>query len=81
MSKMTIVRYGQPTKLDSAEYGSQCIVKYHGSDNYDLYLQTNKSEDNAQWELIGSFTPTVPQEYIDQLIHMRLGKGHNQYEI
>lgn len=73
MSKMTIVRYGAPTKLDSAEYGSQCIVRYHGSEDYDLYLQTRKSEEDAKWELIGSFTPKVPQEYIDQLISMRLG--------
>lgn len=73
MSKMTLVRYGQPTKLDAAQYGSQCIVRYHGHDDYDLYVQTSKDEQDAKWDLIGSFNPKTSQEYINTLIDMRLG--------
>lgn len=70
---MTIVRYGQPTKLDSAEYGSQCMVRYHGQDDYDLYLQTGKDEEDPQWDHIGSFNQQSSQSYINQIIDSRLG--------
>lgn len=73
MSKITIVRYGQPGKMDCASYGSECIVRYHGEENYDLYVQTAKDEYHPDWDFIGSFTSKESPEYINELISMRLG--------
>jgi hypothetical protein len=73
MNKITLVRYGKPTQLDTASYGSECFVRYHGEEDYDLYVQTSKDSDNPNWDLIGSFTPKTSQDYINELISMRLG--------
>ncbi len=73
MSKMTIVRHGQPSKMDTAEYGSQCIVRQHDEDSYTLYVQVSKKEEEPHWELVGMFTQKSDPYYINQLISMRLG--------
>lgn len=72
MSEFTIVRYGMPTKMDEAPYGSKCIVKRHQDDIYHMYLQVSHKDDNPNWELIGVFGPQSPEEYIQQLIKRRL---------
>lgn len=77
MDVMTIVRYGQPSKMDEAAYGSKCIVRSHHDDDYQLYLQVHKKSDDPKWELIGLFGPGSSQHYIDQLINMRLDKHKN----
>lgn len=74
MSRMTIVRYGSPSGLDEAVYGSQCIVKHHDSEAYEIYLQVGKDREKPKWEHIGQFTPHSSQDYINKSIEHRLGE-------
>lgn len=73
MSKIIMNRYGKPSHLDTAPYASQCFVRYHDKESYDLYIQTSKDQENPKWELIGCFNPTTSDYYINELISMRLG--------
>lgn len=73
MSKMTIVRHSSPSSLDQADYGSRCIVQDHYDEMYELYVQTSKDSEKPKWDLVGMFTPRTAQEYVDQLVDMRLG--------
>ncbi len=45
-----MVRHSEPTKLDTAPYGTECKV-LHG-DKYDVYKQYNNDEEDPRWELI-----------------------------
>lgn len=49
----TIIRHGEPSKLDHAEYNTRCQV-LHGQE-YDLYIQTSKNEEDPMWDFIGTF--------------------------
>lgn len=73
MSRMTIVRYGKPTRFDEAPHGSKCMVRYHNEDAYDIYLQVNKDREKPNWEHIGQFNHQSSHEYIEQIILSRLG--------
>jgi len=75
MSRVTIVRYGVPSKMDYASYGSTCIVADHNAYYYDLYVQASKNEEEPKWDLIGcGFDQSTPQEYIQILVDKRLGE-------
>lgn len=70
---MNIVRYGVPTKLDEAPYGSRCMVKYHNQETYELYIQASKESEQPQWDFIGQFSHLSSQDHIDQMVSKRLG--------
>lgn len=52
-SKDTMIRHGEPNKLDLAPQGSQ--IQMIGRDTYKIYEQTSPDEDNPTWELMGEY--------------------------
>lgn len=45
-----ITRFGEPTKLDTAEYGTLCKVANNLGVNY--YIQMSKDSENPTWSFI-----------------------------
>jgi hypothetical protein len=72
--RTVIVRTGKPSQFDQFEYGTLCRVENHHHNDYELYLQVGKDEEHPQWELLGLFNSDSPQQYIDELVSLRLKK-------
>lgn len=45
-----MIRHGEPSKLDTAPYGTEC--KVIRGNTYDVYKQYNTDEEDPHWELI-----------------------------
>lgn len=45
-----IFRHGEPTKMDTAPFGSKCITMV-GKDTARTYTQCSTDEENPVWEL------------------------------
>ena len=54
---MFIVRSGPPSKYDECSYGSVCKSIKTGSDQFDIYVQMNRDDQNPHWEKVGTFSP------------------------
>lgn len=52
-----IVRSGPPHKYDQAPYGTYCKVIIL-PDEYALYIQDSKDEENPRWEYLETFKNT-----------------------
>lgn len=70
-----IIRHSKPSSLDQNQYATVCKVQDHHMNEYMIYIQASKNENNPQWELIGLFNAQSPSEYVDTLISMRLSKN------
>lgn len=66
LTPMHLVRYGQPSRLDAAPYGSTCKVN-HGN-WFEMYLQMNKNPEEPRWEAIGTFSPEQTKNDIKEEI-------------
>lgn len=75
LSRITITRNGKPNEFDQHSYGAICKVIEHHDENFELYAQISDDEDHPNWELLGSFNNTTPEEYIINLIDTRLRKN------
>lgn len=75
VSRSIIERYGNPSLLDQAQYGTICKVSSHHRDTYDIYLQVGDDEEDPEWEHLGSFDEKSKEDYINQLIDSRLNKN------
>jgi len=71
MEEKIILRYGAPSNLDHAPYGTQCRVGI-GKNDFDLYLQVNKhSDEDPHWELVGNFPTSIDPEEIKRIINTK----------
>ena len=69
-----IKRFGMPNALDTAEFGTECIVK--GDRDSTIYIQMSTNEEQPNWQLVGEFpnntAPRVIQERIIQIKQLKL---------
>jgi hypothetical protein len=66
-----IIRHGEPSSLDHAEYGIKCKVLFYNKPDFAIYVQTSADESTPHWTLVGEFTPTSEytiEEEVDKLI-------------
>ena len=61
MSISILERSSEPSKIDTAPYGSICKVK---KENISLYLLTSKNEEMPQWHLITILHDSVSHDVI-----------------
>lgn len=54
-----LIRYGNPNKYDQAPKGTELLV-IKGRDNYELYQQISKDQDNPDWVLRGNLVCQAP---------------------
>ena len=71
-SRNVIKRYGKPGSMDEAPYGTVCKVYNTPRESYDLYIQIHIDPQDPEWERIGTFSITTPQENIDAILNSRL---------
>ncbi len=71
MDKNIILRYGEPSKFDEADFGTICKVKHLSHKNFDIYVQTNK-DGTPSWEYIDTFHETFTDFNIQKIIYDRL---------
>lgn len=50
-----IVRYGPPSKMDYAPFGSLCKVT-NSSDKVEIYKQISHDEENPSWILVDEYS-------------------------
>jgi hypothetical protein len=60
VSTMILHRTGEPSKQDSAPYGSVCVVKNHTQTS--LYIQLG--HDTIRWEYMGEFKADITDQEI-----------------
>lgn len=58
-----IVRYGMPSKMDTAPYHTLCKVS-NNSDTVEIYLQISHDEEDPIWIPIAEFAQPVSDEHI-----------------
>jgi len=67
-----IIRFGEPSKLDHAPYGTECKVTRYKE--FDIYIQISQNEDSPNWIFIGTFSNEFPEESLQVEIQNALGK-------
>ena len=70
-----IIRFGEPSKLDHAPYGTECKVTR--SKEFDIYIQMSQNEENPNWMFIGNFQNEFPEEELKIEIQNALGIKHS----
>ena len=66
-----IIRHGEPSSLDHAEYGIMCKTLFYNKPDYAIYVQTSKDESNPVWCFVGEFnneTENTIDEEVARLI-------------
>ena len=66
VSTMILHRFGQPSKQDSAPYGSICVVKCTTQNLVSLYIQLGHDEQDVRWEYMGEFKSDITDNEIVQ---------------
>lgn len=66
-----IVRYGPPSKMDTASYHSICKVPKN-QDTVEIYLQISHDEENPNWIPYAEFAQPVSDEHIHTTISKKL---------
>lgn len=66
-----IIRYGRPSKMDTAAYHTLCKVS-NNSDTVEIYLQISHDEEDPTWIPIAEFAQPVSDEHIHQTIFKKL---------
>lgn len=65
-----INRKGIPSGLDTAPFGTECIVKHDRT--FTVYLQINSNEEKPKWELVGTFPhETAPSKVQEEIIRVK----------
>lgn len=65
-NQVMLLRYGEPSKLDQASFGTACkVTKEH---TIELYLQMSKDECVPNWQLITTLALNASQEHINNEI-------------
>ncbi len=58
-----VYRYSEPSKLDTADYGTICKVKTNHDDKKDIYVQISKHEEPI-WHFIGTYKLDIEDNLI-----------------
>lgn len=65
-----INRKGIPSGLDTAPFGTECIVKHER--DFTLYIQMAPNEEKPKWELVGTFPhETAPSTVTEEIIRIK----------
>ena len=75
MELKTLYRHSAPTKLDTAEHGTLCIIAY--LKDKDVYMQMNNNSEQPRWELLMNVPLLMTQNKMDELINQRLTENEN----
>jgi len=68
-----ILRHSAPSSFDECSYGTACKVSI--GDDFELYVQINKHEDEQpKWLFIGTFTNCVGSDVIKEEVDNVLGR-------
>lgn len=59
---MILHRFGEPSKQDTAAYGSCCIIKTNAQSPTLLYLQLSHTENEPAWNFIGEFESNLTEQ-------------------
>ena len=65
-----IKRYGMPGALDTAPFGTECIIKK--DKNFTIYIQMSANEEKPNWQLVGEFLhETAPSKIEEEIIKIK----------
>lgn len=65
-----IKRHGMPSALDTAPFGTECIIKK--DDDFTIYLQMSPNEEKPNWQLVGTFPHNAsPNSVTEKIIHIK----------
>jgi len=66
-----ITRFGEPSKMDTAEFGTICRVSTN-QESFDIYLQISHAQEEPNWILMGAYPSSISDTYIYNDVHKTL---------
>lgn len=66
-----VTRFGEPTKMDTARYGTICRVS-SSPESFDIYLQISHDEENPTWMSMGTYSSLLSDEELYNKVHNKI---------
>lgn len=73
MEPKIITRFGEPSKMDTADFGTICRVSA-SPESFDIYLQISHAQEDPNWTYMGTYSSSVSDTYIYNDVHKVLSK-------